>query len=76
MYSLIVLGQVPGTDLRLTFDMILALIIFGFITYRYRRFIPKNKKVSASYHAYKKRFGMLIVRHWHNIFSPKPKLLK
>ena len=76
MYSLIVLGQVPGTEIRLSFDVILILMILGFLTYRYRRFIPKNKKISASYQAYKKRFAVLVVRYWHNIFSPKPKLLK
>ena len=76
MYSLIVLGQVPGTEIRLSFDVVLTLVILGLITYRFRSHLPKNKKVILLFNNYKKRSLALIVRYWNNVFSPKPKFLK
>ena len=80
MLDLIVLGQLPGTEIRLGFIPVMILFEIGLIIYLVKRPPAETKKIIASVKsALGKKKNQLIkalshVRH--NVFSPKTKLVK
>lgn len=86
MLDYIVLGQIPGTSLRLGFEGYLILFGFGLLFYDIKKFHPEkltkiNKKFRVSeklskLRPYEKRLVKRLVHIRDNVLSPKLKFLK
>lgn len=76
MLDFIVLGQIPGTEFRLGLISILSLMGLALITYLLIRYPQIARKTQEYLRAKKSRAFKSLARLWHNVFSPKPKLLK
>lgn len=76
MLDFIVLGQIPGTEFRLGLISILSLMGLALITSLLIKYPQPVKKTQVYLSAKKSRAFGALTRLWHNIFSPKPKLLK
>lgn len=88
MLDLIVLGQLPGTNIRLGFIPIMIMFEIGFVFYllkkyhsdKLRKIMKELKKLEKKAYKrlkpYEKRLEKKLVHLWHDVFGPKLKFLK